>query len=156
MPLVTLKNLTAGTGISKPVARYIGIGLLMLLSILLITWLYKKFTGKYKPRKVSLPTGGQGIPVYSSGEPWSPLRSVEQLYEAMFGSSDGSWWNPAGWGTDEETILMVLGDKTQDQLAAILNLYEEKFERDLIADFRDELSGSTLGVVLDYFSFVQS
>ena len=59
-----------------------------------------------------------------------------------------------GWGTDEESIFLVLGDKTQDQLAAILNAYEAKYERDLIAYFKSELSGAALSRVLDYFPFV--
>ena len=116
--------------------------------------LYRETIGKYKPRKVALPTGGTGIPVFANGIAWSPLRSVEMLYEAMHGSS-ASWYNPWSYGTDEDTIFLVLGDKTQDQLAAVLNAYEEKYQRDLIADFKSELSGTELSRALDYFSFVK-
>lgn len=143
-------NLTESGKIIKIIAAIIS-GLIL---ILLLIWLYKNTIGKYRPRKVALPTGGQGIPVFANGTTWSPLRSVELIYYAMFGSSGGDWWNPAGWGTDEDTIFLVLGDKTQDQLAAIINAYEQKYERDLIADFKNELSGATLSRTLDYFSFV--
>jgi annexin-like protein len=136
------------------VAKYAVIGFGVLLGILLLVWLYKNTIGKYQPRKVPLPTGGQGIPSFSDGTVWSPLRSVEMLYYAMFGSSGGNWWNINSWGTDEDTIFLILGDKTQDQLAAIINAYEEKYTRDLINDFKSELSGSTLSRVLDYFAFV--
>ena len=136
------------------VAKYVTIGIGVLLGVLLLVWLYKNTIGKYRPRKVPLPSSGEGIPAYSDGTVWSPLRSVEMLYYAMFGNSSGSWWNPSGWGTDEDTIFLVLGDKTQDQLAAIINAYEQKYERDLIADFKSELGSTSLSTVLDYFSFV--
>ncbi len=116
--------------------------------------LYRETIGQYKPRKVNLPTGGSGIPVFSDGTIWSPLRSVEMLYEAMHGNS-AAWYNPWSYGTDEKTIFLVLGDKTQDQLAALLNAYEAKYQRDLIADFKNELSGTELSRALDYFSFVK-
>ena len=116
--------------------------------------LYRETIGQYKPRKVKLPTGGIGIPVFSDGTAWSPLRSVEVLYEAMHGNS-AAWYNPWSYGTDEKTIFLVLGDKTQDQLAALLNAYEAKYQRDLIADFKNELSGTELSRALDYFSFVK-
>ena len=73
----------------------------------------------------------------------------------MHGDTSGQWWNPLGWGTDEEMIFMVLGDKTQDQLAAILNAYEKRYKRDMIADLKAELSGAELARTLDYFAFIQ-
>ena len=142
-----MNNLEKGFQIAK-------ISLLILVGLILVLWLYRKTFGKYKARKIPLPSGGNGIPIYSDGTVWSPLRSVEMLYYSMFGNSDGAWWEVTGWGTDEESIFLVLGDKTQDQLAAILNAYEAKYERDLIADFKSELSGAALSRVLDYFPFV--
>ena len=137
-----------------PIRLIIGMCIAVLLYFVLRK-LYRETIGQYKPRKVKLPTGGVGIPVFSDGTAWSPLRSVEMLYEAMHGSS-ASWYNPWSYGTDEDTIFLVLGDKTQDQLAAVLNAYEEKYQRDLIADFKSELSGTELSRALDYFAFIKA
>lgn len=136
-----------------PIRLVIGMCIAVLLYFVLRK-LYRETIGQYKPRKVSLPTGGSGIPVFADGTTWSPLRSVEMLYEAMHGNS-AAWYNPWSYGTDEKTIFLVLGDKTQDQLAALLNAYEAKYQRDLIADFKDELSGTELSRAFDYFSFVK-
>gem|GEM_PF-2578187 len=116
------------------------------------------FTKKkpFKKRKVPLPNGGQGIPMNADGSSWSPMRSVEMLYYSMFGSGSSSWWNPGSYGTDEAMLFMTLADKTQDQLAGIINAYEDKYERDLIADFKGELSGAELSRALDYFGFLTS
>jgi len=84
------------------------------------------------------------------------MRSVEMLYYSMFGSGSSSWWNPGSYGTDEAMLFMTLADKTQDQLAGIINAYEDKYERDLIADFKGELSGAELSRALDYFGFLTS
>ena len=130
-------------------------GLLILLGLMLVIWLYRKTMTRYRPRKIALPSGGMGIPTFSDGTIWSPLRSVELLYEAMFGGSEGEWWQWEGWGTDEATIFLTLGDKTQDQLAAILNEYEAKYQRDLLADFRSELGAADLARVLEYYTFLQ-
>lgn len=121
---------------------------------LLLSKLYKDTIGKYKPRKVKLPSGGLGIPTNSNGQPWSPLKSVELLYQSMHGSLTGYWFDPTSLGTDEEQLFNAIGDKTDDQLAAILNAYEQKYNRDLIADLNSELSGAELSTALDYFSFV--
>ena len=136
-----------------PIRLIIGMCIAVLLYFLLRR-LYRETIGQYKARKVELPTGGMGIPVFSDGTAWSPLRSVEMLYEAMHGNS-AAWYNPWSYGTDEKTVFLVLGDKTQDQLAALLNAYEAKYQRDLIADFKNELSGTELSRALDYFTFVK-
>ena len=136
-------------------AQWVGIGVLIIGGVMFIKWTYEKFFKKFKPRNIPLPTEGKGIPMYNDGTIWSPLKSIELLYSAMHGDTSGQWWNPLGWGTDEEMIFMVLGDKTQDQLAAILNAYEKRYKRDMIADLKAELSGAELVRTLDYFAFIQ-
>lgn len=135
--------------LSPKAVKYIIIAFFVVLFGLLVSKLYKDTIGKYKPRKVQLPNGGMGIPVLSNGQSWSPLKSVETLYTSMFGSG---WWDTLG--TDEDALFGVFSDKTEDQLAAILNAYELKYERDLIADLKSELGGSELSAALDYFNFV--
>lgn len=156
MYLIIQKHMENSTAIApENAAKWVGIGVLIVGGVLLIRWFYKKLFRRFKPRNVPLPTAGKGIPIYSDGTVWSPLKSVEMLYQAMHGEGGGEWWNLAGWGTDEDTIFLVLGDKTQDQIAAILNAYEEKYERDLIADFSAEMSGRDLSTVLDFFAFIR-
>ena len=156
MLLIIQKYMEKSTAIEPTTAaKWVGIGVLIVGAVLLVRWFYRKLFRRFKPRNIPLPTAGKGIPIYSDGTVWSPLKSIEMLYQAMFGESDGQWWNPLGWGTEEDVIFLVLGDKTQDQIASIFNAYEQKYERDLIADFRTELSGRDLSTVLDFFAFVQ-
>ena len=135
--------------------KYILISVGVVVFGLLLSKLYKDTIGKYKPRKLELPNGGTGIPIQANGESWSPLKSVELLYQSMYGSLTGYWFDPTSLGTDEVQLFNVLGDKTDDQLAAILNAYEQKYSRDLIKDLSGELSGSELSSALDYFYFVK-
>jgi hypothetical protein len=50
----------------------------------------------------------------------------------------------AGWGTDEEAIYSAFSGRTQEQVDAISRVYQEMFQRSLIADLRDELTDSEM------------
>ncbi|MGH7391045.1 MAG: eCIS core domain-containing protein [Candidatus Rokuibacteriota bacterium] len=50
----------------------------------------------------------------------------------------------AGLGTDEEAIYASLSGRTQAQVDAIARTYRQMYERDLLADVRDELTESEM------------
>ena len=50
----------------------------------------------------------------------------------------------AGLGTDETAIYAALSGRTSQQIEAIARVYQEMFERSLMADLQDELSQSEL------------
>jgi hypothetical protein len=49
-----------------------------------------------------------------------------------------------GLGTDESAIYAAFSGRTQDQVEAIARVYADMYQRDLMADLRDELSESEL------------
>lgn len=46
-----------------------------------------------------------------------------------------------GFGTDEETVLQILGNHTYDQRAAIAKAFKTAYGKDLIEDLKSELAG---------------
>jgi len=47
----------------------------------------------------------------------------------------------AGWGTDEEGIIEVIGHRNAGQRKMIKEAYQSKYDEDLIRRFEKELSG---------------
>lgn len=71
---------------------------------------------------------------------FNPVAAAEALRKAM-----------KGLGTDEGTIVKVLGHCTLAQRLQIQSAYKSKFDRDLIADLKSEISGDFLRLVLALF-----
>ena len=46
-----------------------------------------------------------------------------------------------GWGTDEDTLIKVVANRTNSQRQIIKQQYKQAFGRDLIADLKSELNG---------------
>lgn len=53
-----------------------------------------------------------------------------------------------GFGTDEEKIINVVANRANFQRQGIINAFASQFGRDLIKDFKSELSGKLEDVVL--------
>jgi hypothetical protein len=66
------------------------------------------------------------------------IQTAEQLYEAM-----------RGWGSDETQLLNAIQGRSPRELIEIARQYKAISGRDLVADLRDELSGSDLRQALD-------
>ncbi|KAA3672119.1 annexin A7/11, partial [Paragonimus westermani] len=66
-----------------------------------------------------------------------PEEDCEKLRKAM-----------KGLGTDEKAIIDVLGHRTADQRAQLVQKYKAMFGKDLIADLKSELTGHFEDVVL--------
>lgn len=49
--------------------------------------------------------------------------------------------NCAGWGTDEKTVIAILGHRNVHQRQQIRKIYEEIYQEDLIKRLESELSG---------------
>lgn len=47
----------------------------------------------------------------------------------------------AGWGTDEECIIRILGHRNAAQRKLIRETYEAAYEKDLLQDLAGEISG---------------
>ena len=56
-----------------------------------------------------------------------------------------------GLGTDEKAIIKVIANRTNAQRLEIKEVYEQTFKRDLIKDFKSELSGNLEHTVLALF-----
>ena len=56
-----------------------------------------------------------------------------------------------GLGTDEKAIIKVIANRTNAQRLEIKEVYEQTFKRDLIKDFKSELSGNLENTVLALF-----
>ncbi len=56
-----------------------------------------------------------------------------------------------GLGTDEKTIIKIIANRTNAQRLEIKEVYEKAINRDLIKDFKSELSGHFKDTVLDLF-----
>ncbi len=108
----------------------------IIIAVIVLIIVVKVVFGKNKPQKVKydqdqLPPG------------WSAENDARQLHDAM-----------DGWGTDEETIWLILNNKNQAQLAAIYNAYIDLYGVSILEDFEDDLSGEDLNRALNYFSFL--
>lgn len=55
-------------------------------------------------------------------------------------------------GTDEETIIAILKDKSEAERKAIARIYEKKYGKSLETDLRSEMSGSDLDRALSYLN----
>lgn len=134
----------------KPVFT-IAIVLVIVLVIVFLTRKRKKSitsygTIVYDPANVT-PTENADYPKEGntpSQTSYNPNADVVRLYNAM-----------KGWGTDENTIWDVLGDKNGYQLAAIKNrfddLYKVKTGKDLFAWLESDLDSSDLNRAMSYF-----
>lgn len=49
--------------------------------------------------------------------------------------------NYVGWGTDEKTVIAILGHRNVHQRQEIRKAYEELYQEDLIKRLESELSG---------------
>lgn len=64
-------------------------------------------------------------------------QAAQQLRKAM-----------KGMGTDEATVIHIIGKSTTAELAAIRHKFHDLFQRDLIKDLKEELSGKLEGVIV--------
>jgi hypothetical protein len=46
-----------------------------------------------------------------------------------------------GWGTDEKTVITILGHRNSNQIQQIRRAYEEIYQEDLIKRLESELKG---------------
>jgi hypothetical protein len=60
----------------------------------------------------------------------TPSQDAENLRKAM-----------KGFGTDEDTIIKIIANRTNKHRLKIIEEYKSKFDRDLIDDLKSELSG---------------
>ena len=67
-------------------------------------------------------------------------KDIEDLRKAMKGS-----------GTDENTIIKIVANRTQKQRVEIKELYKKKFDRDLINDIKSELRGKLEDAIVNLF-----
>ncbi|OKH50474.1 hypothetical protein NIES2101_19265 [Calothrix sp. HK-06] len=65
------------------------------------------------------------------------LAKINADADAIFKAVDG-------WGTDEDTILKVLANKTPAEIAAIKQVYTDHYGRNLDSDLASEMSGNDL------------
>ena len=70
----------------------------------------------------------------------SSLEDAQGLRKAM-----------KGLGTDEKAIIKIIANRTNAQRLEIKEIYEQTFKRDLIKDFKSELSGNFEKAVLALF-----
>ncbi|XP_039252761.2 uncharacterized protein LOC120330013 [Styela clava] len=70
-------------------------------------------------------------------EPFNPADDAEKLHEAI-----------KGRGTDEDTIINILAGRNKAQRLAIANVYEDKYDTELIEDLKQDLSGDLKTVTL--------
>ena len=49
--------------------------------------------------------------------------------------------NFVGWGTDEKTVIVILGHRTVYQRQQIRRVYEEIFQEDLVKRLESEIKG---------------
>jgi len=57
-----------------------------------------------------------------------------------------------GLGTDEDTIIKIVANRTYPQRKAIFDSFRQQFDRDLISDLKSELGGKLEDVVIGLFT----
>jgi hypothetical protein len=67
-------------------------------------------------------------------------KDAEDLRKAMKGT-----------GTDENTIIKIVANRTQKQRIEIKESYKKKFDRDLINDLKSELRGKLEDAIVNLF-----
>ena len=67
-------------------------------------------------------------------------KDAEDLCKAMKGT-----------GTDEDTIIKIVANRTQKQRVEIKDTYKKKFDRDLINDLKSELRGKLEDAIVILF-----
>ena len=67
-------------------------------------------------------------------------RDVDALRKAMKGA-----------GTDEDTIIRIVANRSNTQRQQLKTHYNQKLKRDLVADLKSELSGKFEDAVLALF-----
>lgn len=94
-----------------------------------------------KGPKVKLPNNGGGIP-----KGWQPITTAAKLrnYVTCYFCT----------GTNG-LILSTIGELSNDQLAAVVNYYNDYYTADLIQDIYDDLSGSDLATAQEIFKRIQ-
>lgn len=132
--------------------------ILITVAIIIVLWYVLKWTGLAdeikgklkKPPKATTPDGFDGSqaqwfnPDTGMMEAYDPRPDVVELKEAM-----------AGPGTDEDAIWSVLDLKTDQQLVAIYNDFQDYTGEDLFEWFSGDLSGENLSRAMNYFSGIQ-
>lgn len=106
------------------------IGTIVVIGILLMIYFYGRSSVK-KGKYIDVPDNLGG---------YNPNLDATALHEAL-----------KGWGTDTETVTMVLSNKTDQQLALIYNAYLSLFNQNLLEDIEDDYQGAELQQVLSYF-----
>uniref|UniRef100_A0A8B9KEE5 Annexin n=1 Tax=Astyanax mexicanus TaxID=7994 RepID=A0A8B9KEE5_ASTMX len=87
------------------------------------------------PTGPAIPRGFRGtIKDYPGAD---PLRDVEVLRKAM-----------KGFGTDENAIIELLGNRSGKQRAPLVRAYKTTYGKDLISDLKSELTGNFEALVL--------
>lgn len=85
-----------------------------------------------KPEIVQRQSVATGVGAGGLSQEW--LHQIARvLYQAMKGP-----------GTDEEAIYSAFSGRTQAQVDAIARVYKENYRRNLLADLKDELTGSEM------------
>lgn len=75
-------------------------------------------------------TGRKFTPTTKPSQDFSPEKDAETLCTAM-----------RCFGTDEEAIIKLFGNRTSSERVKIAEVYSAKYNRSLVSDFTNELSG---------------
>lgn len=125
--------------------------IMITIAVIIALYLVMKWTGiwddirnQFRRRPMAMAVGdNEPVDFDDAGNiiPFNPRPFVITLKAAM-----------DGWGTDEQAIFGALEGKTEPQLAAIYNDYQDFTGNDLFVDFQNELSGDDLEQALSYFN----
>jgi len=138
----------AATKITQTQGFKWGIILFFVIVIILIIYLVGKRIGRLKAgagrKPLKAPASGWSAMDYVIPPGWSATPSAVALYGAM-----------KGMGTDEEAIWNTLENKTNAQLLAIYNEFNNRYPGDdLFEWFRGDLDGEELARAMGYFKGV--